>query len=84
MALPAPPPMQEDAQPTPERGAVTRVLERLRAGEVSGDALVERLNNLSLQAALHGRTFSPRMLLATFARRPEVTRRERKPPPSLP
>ena len=52
-----------DKQPDPHAvsppDALKRVLARLRAGEESGDVMVDRLNTLSLEAARHGRSFIP-------------------------
>jgi len=43
----------------PQHDALAQVMARLRAGARSGDSMVDRLNALSLQAALHGRVFVP-------------------------
>jgi hypothetical protein len=42
------------------------VLARLRNGTPTDDAVVDRLNALSLRAAEEGKTFSPRLVTARF------------------
>jgi hypothetical protein len=60
IARPLPPLVRRDSREVPWEDTVAAVLARLRAGKITDDAAVDRLNALSLLAARHGKTFSPR------------------------
>ena len=55
----APPARHPYTHSIPRHVAPMRVTAKPRAGEEQGDVMVDRLNKLSLEAALHGRTFIP-------------------------
>ena len=55
-----PPPAPPEPHDAAQNDDLTRVLTRLRTGEVGDDVVVDRLNTLSLAAARQGRPFRPR------------------------
>ena len=82
---PLPPLVRRDAHAMPQEDPADRVLARLRGGQTSDDPTVERLNTLSLQAALQGKAFSPRAMAASLASsRQTVTSPRQELPPSPP
>ena len=50
---------QSDIAASPDHDDLSQVMARLRQGTETGDPMVDRLNTLSLEAALHGRRFVP-------------------------
>ena len=58
-AVATPAPAEHLWHPTAKFGASTRVVAHPRSEAATGDHMVERLNALSLDAAMHGRAFIP-------------------------
>jgi hypothetical protein len=74
---------RRDTRSEPQPNAAMRVLDRLRSDASSDAIAVDRLNTLSLLAALQGKTFSPRTVMASVLSRTATSPRPVL-PPSLP
>ena len=77
------PPDRWDVGGASRQTATTRVLDRLRVDAGSDAVVVDRLNALSLLAALHGKTYSPHTVMVS-ARSLAATPPTPALPPSLP
>lgn len=79
---PLPALFRRDAHATSQEDPAERVLARQRAGQASQDPVVDRLNVLSLEAALQGKTLSARALShGLLSSRQTVTSRAPARPP---
>jgi len=74
---------RREARAEPQPNAATRESDRLAADAHRDEVAVDRLNTLSLMAALQGKSFSPRAVLASVLSR-RATSPRRVLPPSLP
>ncbi len=84
-AHPLPPLTKPDEHDAAQDDPAARMLARLRASGASVDPAVDRLNTLSLLAAQHGKTFSPRSAaVRDVSMRDRVTSPKPELPPSLP
>jgi hypothetical protein len=84
-AHPLPPLPRHDEHEAAQDEPAAHVLARLRADDTSVDPVVDRLNTLSLLAAQHGQTFSPRVAaVRDVLMRGRVTSPKPALPPVLP